>query len=129
LKKKEDSEVVKLARFFVMDFLGQDDLDYRRDGMHLRHAKMLLKPTEKNGYAPKAYKADEVITCLQAMIEGVFRGWDADKTPNTMLAVLYGTPPFIERLSNITDFLPPRPPFYEKTATIEWNRKYAWLIK
>lgn len=137
-RKRGDTEVTKLAKFFVMDFLGRDGFDYRRDGMHLRHAKMLLRPAEnKDGYTPPAYTVDQVINCIQAMSEGVFRDWvdtreiskmPKTQIPKTMLAVMWGVPPFIERMRHIEDYLPRRPDYYMKTEVMAWNKKYAHLL-
>ena len=137
-RKKGDSEVERLARFFVMDFLGQDGLDYRRHGMHLGHAKMLLRPSEKDGYTPPAYTVDQVVNCIQAMSDGIFPDWvscreiskmPGTQVPKTMLAVMWGEPPFIERMKDIGKYLPPRPPYYMKTELMAWNKKYAWLVE
>ena len=130
MKKRTTSDTEKLARMFVMDFLGREGLDRRRDGMHLKHAKLLVNPDQDaNGRPLKAYTVDRVILALQAMTEGVFHDWGKGDVPHTMLYVLYHDPPFIERLDDIEKYIPQRPPFYLKTELRQWNERYAWLLK
>lgn len=122
--EKRVSDTERLARFFVMDFLGREALEHRRDGMHLRHAQQLVNPRK----GEKAYTVDRVVKTLQAMFEGIFPDWEEGKVPDTLLAVMWGNPPFIDRLDNIRVCIPPQPPYYMKTELKKWNEKYQWLF-
>jgi hypothetical protein len=119
--------VYELAHWFVTEFLGQE-WDSRSSGMHLRHATMLLKPkVDKDGNIPTSYTIDEVKTCLRAMESDVLGSW-RNHTISTLLAVTYGTPPFISRIDNIRDYLPPEPPIYETLSNQQWHITYGYLL-
>lgn len=120
--------VYSLARWFVTECLGQE-WDSRKSGMYLKHASMLLNPKVEG---QKQYTYDEVIYCLNAIKDGVFGvsgSAGALMFPNSLLFVLYGTPPYIERMKDIKKYLPPVPPIYEKKAYQDWQDKYSKYLK
>jgi len=119
------AKVWGLVRRFIVEHQGLT-FDSRRSGMHLNHAGQLLNP-KKEGQ--EAYTEEQVLTCLAAMKAGLFTpDWPKDKTANTLLAVLWGNPPFIERMKDIASYLPPKPPYYERVAVEAWKSKYGAFI-
>lgn len=117
------NHVYSLARWFVTEYLRQE-WDTRRAGLYLRHAKLLLNPKVDG---QKAYTEEEVKACFAAIDDKLFL--DSHKRPTMLLAALYGTPPFIERMKDIKGYLPPRPPIYEKTSLQQWQEKYGKYLK
>jgi len=61
------------------------------------------------------------------MKDGLFSDWHGQA--NFPLAVLYGNPPFIERLKDIEKYLPPKPPVYLETSRREWMERYGRYLK
>jgi hypothetical protein len=95
--------------------------------MYLKHASMLLNPKNEG---QKKYAFEEVQACLLALKDGVFSiSRPTQELPKTLLVVLYGTPPYIERMKDIEKHLPSVPPIYEKKAYQDWQDKYSKYLK
>jgi len=98
--------------------------------MYLKHASMLLNPKpDSNGHTNPKYTYEEVVDCLTAMNDGLFTTAFGIVSARTMLFVLYGDPPYIERMKDIEKYLPPKPPIYEKKAYQDWQDKYSKYLK
>lgn len=95
--------------------------------MYLKHASMLLNPKVEG---QKKYTFEEVQACLLAVKDGVFSVSRPIAMPaSSLLGVLYGEPPYIERMKDIEKYLPPVPPIYEKKAYQDWQDKYSKYLK
>jgi len=92
--------------------------------MYLKHASMLLNPKVEG---QKKYTFEEVQECLLAIRDGVLTGRGGEAI--SLLFVLYGTPPYIERMKGIEKYLPSVPPIYEKKAYQDWQDKYSKYLK
>ncbi len=95
--------------------------------MYLRHASVLLNPKVEG---QKKYTFDEVQTCLLAIRDGVFSKLGLEHCDVwSLMFVIYGDPPYIERMKDIEKYLPPVPPIYEKKAYQDWQDKYSKYLK
>jgi len=127
LRKESDTE--RLARTFVVDFLNER-WDIRYCKQYLAQAKQIVNPRmDKEGNQPESFSADDAIACLQCLVEGVFKDWPADRGVRGLGVVFLGNPPFIKRMAHIEKYLPPRPDYWKKQEVLEWNQRYAHLVK
>lgn len=98
-RKAPGSDTQRLAQHFVTGYIGRGwtNADYR--GMHMGHARKILD---------LGYTYDQVVACLEALAQGDLTGgvpWVQYTTEGkfrqtgwvTLLCVLWGEPPAIER--------------------------------
>ena len=127
MTNRKVSATQELAYWFVREIFGRE-FDYRGDGQHLRNAKMLLSPSDSGG---EAFTIEEIQKTLLSMRDGLFNdiGWPRDRPIQTMLAVLWGNPRFIDRVRSRTH-VPPCPDWYYETSVRKWHEKYdKYIVK
>lgn len=120
VKTKERGATGRLAKYFVCHHLKRAWTKADYGGMHMAHAKRILG---------LGYSADDAIECLQRLARGDLTDgvpWvdyteyhNFDKPGwSTLLCVLWGEPPAIER-----EILPHAPTETTPEAFIEWREK------
>lgn len=107
---RKTSDTEKLARFFVTEILGREwtPADYR--GMHMKHAKTLLKD----------YDLIDLVRCLCTLRDGVLGEWMAEA--QDMLVVVRGEPPLINEW---TRYKAVPPPVWQERPTEYWQ----WITR